>query len=437
MKKKKLCYKGILIAGAAFITLTGCSKYFAIKDLMNETVDDQTIQDKIQQAKKTQAQNGNAMESMEETVDGMNQFALHLFQELPEENSFFSPYSISVAISMLDNAAENNTKAELEKMLGIKDLTIHNLNIKTLMSSFDDKGAILNTANSVWWSDGITNFKETMKDDFLDPLRYYYEADVSQVDFTKSKTVDQINDWIGDKTNEMIPKMLEKLDASTVMCLVNAVYFEGIWQNKFTKEQTWKKEFYGAEETVEVDMMQSGDLDLRYYEADGMRGIELPYEDSTIAMQIILPGEGSTQTIQEAFDSLTTEKQLEFLNALSESESKIITYLGLPKFSMEYEIDQLVKILKTLGMVNSFDKALADFGKINDLLYVSDVMHKARIEVDEEGSKAAAATVIAASESEAISVGEIIEFLVDQPFIYVIRDTSTGTILFLGYTNQL
>lgn len=437
MKKNMLCYKGILIAGTAVITLTGCSKYFVSKDIINETVDEQGIQDKIKETNKMQAQNGNALESMEETVNGMNEFALHLFQELPEENSFFSPYSISVAISMLDNAAENDTKEELENLLGIKDLSSHNLNIKTLLDSYDGKGAIMNTANSVWWSKGMTNFKETMKPDFLDPLRYYYGADVLQVDFTESKTIDQINDWIGDKTNEMIPKMLEKLDESTVMCLVNAVYFEGIWQNKFTKERTWKKEFNGVEKTVQVDMMQSGDLDLHYYEMDGMRGIELPYEDSTIAMQIILPEEGSTQTIHEVFDALTTEEQLEFLNAVSESERKHITYLGLPKFSIEYEIDQFVTILKTLGMVDSFDETLADFGKINDLLYVSDVMHKARIEVDEEGSKAAAATLIATTETGAIIASENIEFLIDQPFIYVIRDTSTGTILFLGYMNQL
>lgn len=429
--------QGLMIMCVALFSITGCKKHYDRKNLLNETVDDQALQNQMKRFEDNQKQTETVTERMEETVEGMNQFALQLFEKLPDENSFFAPYSISHAISMLDNAADNDTKKELEKMLGIKDLETHNQNMKLLMDGFHDEGAILNTANSIWWSDEMTNFKDTMTADFLDPLRYYYEADIYQVDFAKTQTVDEMNEWIKGKTNEMIPKMLDELDPSTVMCLINAVYFEGIWENKFTKEATSQKDFYGTKDTVEVDMMQSSDWKLHYFETDQLRGIELPYENSTIAMELILPAEGSNETISEIFHALSTQEQMQFLKDLSESEEKTITYLGVPKFSMDYDIKELVNILKDLGMVDSFDTADADFGRINESLVVSDVMHSAKIEVDEEGSEAAAATLISMNECAMVEDQKIIEFIVNQPFIYVIRDTSTGTILFLGYINQL
>lgn len=369
-------------------------------------------------------------------AEKMNDFAYRLLERLEDsENIFFSPYSISCAISMLDNCASGDTKKEIEKMLGVKDLEDWNANLKYFQNSFNDNKAVLNTANGMWLQENI-EWKDTAQEQVLKPLAFYYDTELKKVDFAKAETKEEINQWIADKTDNMIKNMIAEMPSDVVMCLANAVYFNGEWQCKFTKEETSQQKFYGSKKTSTIDMMSKNNVYFRYTEQGGIKAVELPYGEGSIAMDLLLPMEKNGKNIQELFAKLTPEEKNGLFAELSEAEDTALSKLALPKFQMEYEERNLEEVLRDLGMVKSFTKE-ADFSLLGDGLYADKVMHKAKIEVDEEGSKAAAATVILMRETCMLPPEDSKEFVADQPFLFIIRDTTTGTILFMGSVQDL
>lgn len=374
--------------------------------------------------------------------EDMNRFAFEIYDELAKEkggeNIFFSPYSISCALSMLDNAAGGNTKTQLENTLHISNgIETRNSDLKLFADSFTDEKAVLNTANSTWISQSL-DLKKEAQDKFFGPITYYYNAESMHVDFSDEATKDTINSWISDKTEGMIPQMISQLDPDTDMCLINAVYFKGEWTTAFEKKDTKEETFNGANSKKTVDMMYQYRNSYKYVENNGLKGISLPYGEQNIAMEIWIADDENEKDAVEVFSELSTEEKLNLFNSLKDAGAFEIDTLGLPRFEVETDTFSIVNALKSMGIVDSFAGEAADFDTLNDDLYVTDVLHKAKIIVDESGTEAAAATAISMEKCSLDDIPErIYTFIADRPFVYVIRDVNTGTILFLGTYNDV
>lgn len=361
--------------------------------------------------------------------EGMNQFSYKIFEQLEEgKNIFISPYSMAIAISMLDNGAEGKSKEEIEKMLGIKDLEDWNVCVKYYMSLNKEEQAKLLTANSLWLSDKLM-LSDNAENDFFNPVKYYYGAEKEQMDLTSEDALKQINQWVSDKTNGMIDSIFsDRLEEDIKMMLLNAVYFKGEWKEKFDKENTAKEKFYGKDKTTEVDMMCQYGKPYKYVVKNGVKAIELPYANDKIAMDILLP-EKDGKEINQIFFKLTEKEKSELFLALSQSEEEEISTIKIPKFDMEYGVEEISGALKSMGMNSAFGNT--EFSKISSKLYVNSVLHKAKIQVDEKGTKAAAVTAIQC-ENACVVLDKEKNFIADRPFIFVIRDVQNDMILFMG-----
>lgn len=388
----------------------------------------------------------------EDYTAGLNAFALRVISELQEgENLFISPYSISLALSMLYNGADEKTREEMAGMLGfdqLKDYTNdyseasnHHMNANSsfLMEALEkaDPKVKLNLANSIWLAeDG--EFNESAEQALLAPARFYYDGDIFRVDFKEDQTLDSINQWVSDQTNQMIDPFLESFSDKAMLrlFLVNAIYFNGEWSEPFEPKDTRKAVFYGIEAQRKVDMMYMNKSGFRYLNENGIKGIELPYGDGRIVMNVLIPEEHKSETIDELFDAFSEQELTDYLDKLDTTEKIEIGTLQLPKFELEYGFKVINDVLKELGMEEAFQGGNADFELIGKDLFVSAVSHKAKIRVEEWGTEAAAATGVEVNCTSAMPV-ETIDFIVNRPFIFLIRDTQTDTILFVGQINQL
>lgn len=379
-------------------------------------------------------------------TQGINNFAYSMSAHLAEngENYFFSPYSICVSLSVLDNAAQGETKSQIEQMLGISNLMDWNMQMELFREMGQSKKALLTSANSIW-IDQRFELSEKLYENYLPLVENYYRASMYQMDFAKdsAEVKKQMDQWVSENTDGMINSCGEDLDADTALALLNAVYFYGEWKWPF-EAGTNKWVFYGTEEENEVDVMFLGDCWMHYYVSDGLRAISLPYGNGSRVMNILIPvGNGEDQpknfeqTAAGIFGAMSMEEKNSFLDNLLTGEEKWITTIRLPKFNMEYCVPQMSSLLQEMGMENAFNERLADFPGIGKI-YVTDVTHKAKIEVDELGSRAAAVTEDswAVTSDDELEI-EIIRFIVNQPFLFMIQDTETGIILFMGQVNNL
>ena len=405
----------------AAVMLSGCGSSDKDKEPQNKVIKEYDV-------------NAEISESFGED---MNRFAFELYDEIAkekgEENMFFSPYSVTCALSMLDNAAEDTTKKELEEALHISnDIEERNSDLKLFADSFTDEKAVMNTANSTWISENL-DLREDSQENFFDPVTFYYNAESKKVNFGDDETVEAINDWISDKTEGMIQKMISKLDPDTDMCLINAVYFKGEWTTVFEESDTQERSFYGVKSEKTVDMMYQYGNKYKYVETNGLKGIRLPYGENQIAMEVWIADDENSKNAVEVFGELSTDEKLQLFDELNSAQKVEINALGLPRFEVETDTISIVDALKNMGIKEAFEEGYAKFGILNDDLYVTDVLHKAKIKVDECGTEAAAATaVIMEKETAAEPIGEIYNFVADKPFVYAIRDVETGVILFLG-----
>lgn len=385
---------------------------------------------------------------------GINGFAYGMAERLADggENYFFSPYSLCTALSILDHAADGETKNQIENLLGISDLMDWAMQMELYGEEEQPEQAKLTCANSLWLSKQQP-LSDKMYEDFIPAVNNYYGVQLYQADFKEDPegVKRQINDWISDHTGGMIKNLKESVDPDTVLSLINAVYFYGEWTYPFSAEGTCPQTFYGAEQESTVDMMHKGEFRLPYYEQDGLCGLSLPYGDGSKAMNLLIPvreegsgkagaesgTDGQQASAPELFCALSTEEKNEFLTNLMNADAAEIRRLQMPKFSMEYTVTELIGLLEEMGMVNAFDRMLAEFPGIGEV-YISDAAHKAKLEVDELGSRAAAVTeyAVAAAADEPEEM-ESIEFIVDRPFVFTIQDKETGIILFMGQVNNL
>lgn len=357
-------------------------------------------------------------------INSNTDFALKIFKELCSEdkdkNVFISPLSISIAFAMVYNGSKNQTQQEIAKVFEFENYSTDNLNkaFNDLISSMVniDNLVELLAGNSIWISNDLS-----VKQDFVDTVENSYNASIYNVDFKNQDTENRINTWVSEATKEKI-KEVPPLDPTNLMVLLNAIYFKGQWKDKFMSELTEEDDFFLANnQTKKVQMMNSTE-EYKYFEGTDFRMLRLPYGRDKAAMYVLLPKEDID--INEFVANLDRDLIKNSIADLEEAEVK----LKFPKFNIEYGYINLMKFLQNLGMNNSFGDA-ADFSGISEQpTGIGEVNHKAIIEVNEEGTVAAAVSKIA---MEATAAAPLI-FTVNRPFILLIRDDRTGSILFVG-----
>jgi len=362
-----------------------------------------------------------------QVIGGMTSFAFELFKELNREegggNIFISPLSVSTALTMTYNGAGGETRNEMKESLGYGDVSDEKTNgsfenlIPYLMQA--DETVEIDISNSIWYRAG-----EPIGTDFLEKSEKVFDAWVEEMDFQKPDSADIINGWIEDATKGKIDKMIDPpIPPDLVMYLINAVYFKGEWTNAFDEERTYETQFYeesGKQKTVE---MMSNKTTVDFGETKDFKIARLPYGNEKLSMYFVLPEGG--QTIDELIENLDAGCWEKMKESIWETENII---LGIPKFKMDYGIKKLNDTLIAMGMEKAFG-AGADFSGIRDGIFISRVLHKAVIEVNEKGSEAAGATVVEMLES---AEAEPAMFIADRPFLFMIVDDVHGDILFMG-----
>ncbi len=359
-----------------------------------------------------------------------NKFGLKLFQEIIQQeknkNVFISPLSVSMALGMTLNGADGETQAAMENTLELTGMTIEEINqsyksLIMLLTQLDPK-VIFNIANSIWYRQGYT-----FEQDFIDLNMDYFSAVVQALDFNDPNSADVINAWVKDNTNDLIQQIVDPpIDPHTIMFLINAIYFKGTWTYEFEEDLTQDDLFNLPDGSQKTCRMMQIDGELQYIDNAAFQAIDLPYGDELFSMTILLPKP------QVDIDSLISELSQEKWNLWLESLTKNEVNLHLPKFKFAYEVP-LNEVLKALGMGVAFDPFQADFTKMYtgpNNAYISKVKHKTFVEVNEEGTEAAAVTSVEIGVTS-IGPGGIV-MRVNRPFIFMIRENHSQTIFFIG-----
>lgn len=343
-------------------------------------------------------------------------------------NVFISPLSLSMALGMTMNGAAGDTRSAMLKTLGVTDSSVTDLDasyqsLTKLLLDADPK-VQMELANSIWYRNTFH-----VQQDFIKTCQSYYDAAVQGLDFNNDGSADVINSWVSDKTHGKITKMIEPpIDRHIVMFLMNAIYFKGDWRYRFDKKKTAPGDFTLANGSkVRPEMMHLTGTMPCYFSGD-VRMLDMAYGDSLFSMTVLLPPEGTN--INDFVAGLTRDKLNNWISQLHPVNNLQVT---MPKFKIAYKIS-LGSVLSDLGMGIAFDPLKADFTKINPdkslHLHISKVDQKSYVNVDEEGTEAAAVTKVTVVYTS-VSAGNP-EFRVDRPFVYLIRERTSGTILFIG-----
>ncbi len=367
-----------------------------------------------------------------ELIEADNSFGLKLFKEIntetPDSNVFISPLSISMALGMTYNGAAGSTEEAMRTTLEFGNLSRGEINesYKSLIELLEeiDSDVKFNIANSIWYK-----YDRPFKQDFFERCRDYFDARVSPLDFNQTEAVkDTINNWVEENTNGRIKDILDYVHPLAVMYLVNAIYFNGNWTYQFNEEDTKDEPFHlPGGGTKDCKMMEVKSR-FKYFEDSAMQAIDIPYGNGNYSMTVILPQYG--EDIEEFIAGLTKGQWDEWMNNFTEDSVNLF----LPKLKLEYKTDSILKeVLKDMGMEIAFDQFRANFTGMADPsnIWIGRVIHKAFLEIDEEGTEAAAATVVEMLES-AVPVPGHPTIFVNRPYIFAIRENHSGTILFIG-----
>jgi serpin B len=360
------------------------------------------------------------------TVGSANDFAFRAFAALRQDeasnNLFISPFSISAALSMAYNGADGTTKTAISQTLGFTPQTDEEINqsyksLAELLVNIDPK-VTFTLANSIWYA---RQFQ--LQAPFVQNNQTYFNATVEPLNFDSPEAKTKMNDWVKAQTKGKITDIVQEVRPDHVMFLINAIYFKGTWTYPFDKKLTKQEPFYKADGTsTPVDFMTLNKGKYLYYQDADQQVIDLPYSNRQYSMTILVPKEN--RTIHDITNNLTNTQ----LNAWLANADSTGLELHLPKFKLEYK-KELRETLTQLGMGEAFSNQ-ANFNRMladNGQLAISEVMHKTFLEVNEEGTEAAAAT----------SVGIVVTSLppsirVDRPFVFLIREKSSNAILFIG-----
>jgi serpin B len=361
----------------------------------------------------------------QEVITKSNSFGIDLFRVTALEengNMMLSPLSASTALTMLLNGCNTQTYEQVRDMLGYEGMGIGEINdaYKSLVGQLltIDPEIQLALANAVWYRQDFM-----VKEPFLQTMDSAFDSEIAALDFASPAALETINGWASDNTNGKIPKVLEEIEPDFVMFLMNALYFKGTWTYQFDADQTSQSPFYLADgSSVNIDMMKSA-FPVRMYYGNGATSVELCYGQQNFSMIIILP-ENALNGFLGGFDDTVWASITSGLDSFEEPEE---TEVMIPKFKFEYE-KLLNDQLKALGMADAFEPFLADLSGISDTdIYVDFVKQNTFVDVNEEGTEAAAVTTIGIKE---VSMPPYI--IVDKPFIFGIRERTTNALLFIG-----
>ena len=363
-------------------------------------------------------------------VDANNKFGFKLFSEIQKsqsnKNVFVSPISIAIALSMTYNGAGGETQEAMAKTLNFQGMSLEEINqankeLGILLNNLNPETQ-LNIANSIWTGKGIS-----FSPSFLQVNQDFYQSQVRKIDFSHPESLKIINNWVKDKTEGKIEKIIQELNYNDVMVLLNAIYFKGNWNQQFSEYFTREMRFYLANGTQKQHPIMFQSSRHLYYQNEYFQAVSLRYTKGLISMYIFLPME---QVGLEGFYQVLNEEN--WKNWMLKFRHNKIN-LGLPKFKTEYEVT-LNDALKSLGMKIAFDKSAADFsgmGPIPPNLYISEVKHKTFVEVNETGTEAAAVTGLRITPMSS-TIEQTVDMLINRPFFFLIRDNDSGTILFMG-----
>ena len=374
----------------------------------------------------------NLSSSQVEIIDGSNNFGLDLFREVlagepASENVFISPLSVHLALSMTWNGARGETRAQMTDVLNFPDIEVDSVNasnqrlIRDLLS-VDDK-VETGIANSIWYRDGYS-----IEKDFLDVNKKYFDARVSPLDFNSGSARDVINSWVAEKTKNRIKEIIDQIDSDHVMFLINAIYFKGIWSTEFVADKTRERTFNLSGRSTKDVMTMETEGAFAYADRDGYKVAELPYGQGNYSMLVFLPD--ADKGVDNMIESLDADEWNILPDLLANKQN---VNIRMPRFTFEYDTD-LNTSLKELGMKDAFSD-FADFTGINRNggLYISRVRHKSFVEVNEEGTEAAAVTSVEIRlTSHNPDEPQIIPFHVDRPFVIAIKEKYTNSIIFIG-----
>ena len=417
----KKTFNNIALTATVLLALSACSSTKKISDNKSNDIVSMTTEEEIDPEFMVLS------DAQYDLVKRNNNFALNLFSEMKGVGSnVVSPMSVTYLMAMLANGAEASTREEIMDAIGAKDFDIDDMNafyaylIRRAKTA--DKQTTLNIANYI-----ALNKEFKLKKKFASTIADSYQGAVESLDFTNPESTKRINGWCSEHTNNMIPTIIDQVEPSAVAYILNAIYFNGTWTDKFDKNNTKKEQFNGyTRDIMYVDMMHRN---AKYYYTsnDVYSAVTLPYGSGAYSMTVILPNEG------KFISDLTKKLNADTIASLRRNMEECLVDLKLPRFTTEMKLP-LKGIVAKLGAPSMFDATRADFSSFaNGNVYVSEMLQKAKIEVSEEGTKAAAVTMgMVKLTSMRPQEPRRVDFHCDRPFVYMIQDNYTGAILFMG-----
>jgi serine protease inhibitor len=359
-------------------------------------------------------------------VEKNNLFAFNVLKKINDQslnkNVFISPLSLYLALGMAYNGADGTTKQAMASVLELGRMPDQQFNesikaVTELLLTLDPN-VIIKIANSIWIKEGFP-----VEPLFINTNAEYFNSSVTNLDFNNPNSVSVINNWVAANTAGYIKKIIEVIPPQMVMYLLNAVYFEAKWRYPFNKDDTYNGEFELADGSTKICRMMKQQNMFHFYSDENFSAVDIPYGNSGFSMTLLLPAENID--IETAINLLSNNEWSDIIYGMRNSE----IFVSIPKFKFEYEVDDLIEALTQLGMGICFDPYFADFRNINKDggLYIDEAKHKTYIEVDEEGTKAAAVTSIGFGYT---SMPPSIIF--NRPFFFAIRENKSQTILFMG-----
>ncbi|MBN1339760.1 MAG: serpin family protein [Bacteroidales bacterium] len=363
-------------------------------------------------------------------AQGSNRFAFDLVRHLPvESNMVFSPFSISTALAMVQAGASGQTEEEIQKTMHFPDqqeLLSGYMEITALLQDKNSESLKLFIANALWAQQGYA-----FSEDYFSLMQKYFSVEPGYADFKteqgRSEAVQKINTWISEHTENLIRNMVSPgvLNPLTRLVLANAVYFNGLWKKEFNPEKTGEDVFYLNDGQVTQVKYMSNKSRYRYFRNEEYSCIDIPYSEGNLSMLALLPEKNDIENFTADFGY---DNFAELQASLMYEEVEIF----LPGFKFEF-FSSLAEILSEMGMEQAFSDQ-ADFSRITGIadLKIDKVLHKAMIEVNEQGTEAAAATVVTMMEKSAGPGSSIYLFKADHPFVFIIYDNETSAILFMG-----
>ena len=352
-----------------------------------------------------------------------------MLRQNSEQNIAVSPVSLALALSMLYNGTSGTTRQEISSALGMKGVNLNAFNHanKTLEKSLEtnDYCGKLAIANSLWTRQGFP-----FRYQFLKTNQEYYQAQITNLNFESSESVGIINRWVKDKTLEKIPQIIEQISHDDVLFLINAIYFQGIWQVEFDPHLTTQQPFYLSNDRVIKFPLMSREGKYRYFETSEFQAVSLPYTGERFSLEVFLPR--PDKNLKDLVSQLTVGQWKKWMGQFREQQGQ----LKLPRFSLSYEVD-MEKALMSLGMSTMFERSSANFSELTSRqVYVNRMRHKTLVEINEKGTQSAVTSPIRARVTSVFLPEEQFTMIVNRPFLCTIRDHKTNAIIFVGVVKE-